>query len=445
MQYRHKRYIAYIFITIFSIGLPFIQINQNQIFLLSFDHKELHLLGSIFSTQEFYVMPFLLILLFVGIFFITTLLGRFWCGWCCPQTIFRTIYRDLIEGVILKLNKIANKQTPQNLSPFANKIKKVFSLLLITLICFSASAVLLFYFVPPYDFFAYLRNFSEHPVLLGFWIGIGLFFTFDIVSLKENFCIYVCPYSRVQSVLFDQDTQSVIYDVLRGGAIYHNLEKIPLPLKTRNPSAECIECQKCVRVCPTHIDIRAGMQLECINCLECVDACSSVMGKFNKKTLIAWSSQNAITQKSKIKYWRNKTIGYLVILGITIALAFIMGAKRDDIVLNIAHSGVLYTIHKNSTITNEYVLLVQNTTHQDLDLSLQIDHPNIAIIRPQKSFNIQANKKKRVVLVLKYIGAINALSSDQSIPFQLTLRSQTQPNLSTTKESVFIYPKNHQN
>lgn len=443
MQYRHKRYIAYILITILSIGLPFIQINENQIFLLSFDHKELHLLGSIFSTQELYVMPFLLILLFVGIFFITSLLGRFWCGWCCPQTIFRTIYRDLIEGAILKLNKIANKQIPQNLTPFANKIKKILSLLAITLICLSASAVLLFYFVPPYEFFAYLRNFSEHPVLLGFWIGIGLFFTFDIVLLKENFCIYVCPYSRVQSVLFDQDTQSVIYDTSRGGEIYQNLEKIPLPLKARNPQAECIECQKCVRVCPTHIDIRAGMQLECINCLECVDACSSVMGKLNKKTLIAWSSQNAITQKSKINYWRNKTIGYLIILGITLALAMMMAGKRDDILLNITHSGALYTIHKNSTITNEYVLLIQNTTHQDLELTLTLDHPNIAITRPKKSFLIRANKKKRVVLVLEYLGEIKHPSSDLSIPIKLTLTSPSHRNFSTTKESVFIYPKAH--
>lgn len=441
MQYRHKRYIIYIFITIFSIGLPFIQINKNQIFLLSFDHKELHLFGYIFSTQELYVMPFLLILLFVGIFFITTLLGRFWCGWCCPQTIFRTIYRDLIEGMFLKLNKIANKQAPQNLSSLTNKAKKILSFLVITLICFSASGVLLFYFVPPYEFFAYIRNFPEHPVLLGFWIGIGAFFTFDIVWLKENFCIYVCPYSRVQSVLFDQDTQSVIYDTLRGGEIYHNQEKIPLPLKTRNPQAECIECQKCVRVCPTHIDIRAGMQLECINCLECVDACSSVMDKFNKKTLVAWSSQNAITQKTKIRYWRNKTIGYLVILTITLILAMIMGSKRDDILLNITHSSALYTIHKNSTITNEYALLIQNTTHQDLSLSLFIDHPDIKVIRPKESFLIQANKKKRIVLVLEYIGKPQNPSSDLSIPLHLTLISQSHPNLSTTKESVFIYPK----
>lgn len=441
MEYRHKRYIAYVFITLFSIILPFIQINGNQIFLLSFDHRELHLFGLIFSTQELYVMPFLLILLFVGIFFVTTLLGRFWCGWCCPQTIFRTIYRDLIEGVILKLNKIANKQIPQNLSSFLSKCKKLLSLLAITIICFSASAVLLFYFVPPYEFFAYLSDVSNHTVLLGFWVGIGLFFTFDIVMLKENFCIYVCPYSRVQSVLFDRDTQNVIYDSKRGGNIYHQGEKIAIPPKTKDAQAECIECQKCVRVCPTHIDIRAGMQLECINCLECVDACSSVMKRLNKTTLISWSSHNALENKTKIHYWRNKTIGYVVVLSVTLVLAFFMASKRDDILLNIAHSGTLYTIRQNSIITNEYILLLQNTTHQDLTLNLSIDNPNIAIIRPTESLHIQANKKKRIILVLKYIGETPHRSQDLSIPIHLTLTDKNNPELKTTKESVFIHPK----
>lgn len=442
MSYRYKRYLTYAFITLFVCLIPFIQINQNQIFLLSFDRKELHLLGFVFSTQELYVMPFLLITLFVGIFFITTLLGRFWCGWGCPQTIFRVIFRDLIEGKILKLNKISNKQVPQDLSSTQTKIKKFLSFILITPLCLSASAVLLFYFVPPSDFFAYLANPLEHPVLLGFWLVIGVFFTFDIIFLKENFCIYVCPYCRVQSVLFDNDTQSVIYDENRGGAIFDSQKrKISTPLKARNPNAECIECHQCVKVCPTHIDIRAGMQLECINCLECVDACSSVMQKFNKPSLVQWSSPNALKNKSKVRYWRAKTIGYSLILSLAITLAFIMGSKREDILLNITRPTSLYTIHPNKSITNEYMLLVENTLPTKQTLQISTNHPNIKIIRPKKTFDIQAHKKKRLVLILKYDGKIDNPPRDVSIPIIISISNTKDPSIFTQKENVFIYPK----
>ncbi|WP_027327488.1 cytochrome c oxidase accessory protein CcoG [Helicobacter pametensis] len=442
MQYRLKRYITYCCITLIACILPFIQINQNQIFLLSFDHKELHLLGLVFSMQELYVMPFLLIILFVGIFFITTLLGRFWCGWACPQTIFRVILRDLIEGKILKLNKISNKQKTQDLSTWSAKLKKLISFLIITVLCFCASAVLLFYFVPPSDFFTYLLDPKDHLVLLGFWIGIGAFFTFDIFFLKENFCIYVCPYSRVQSVLFDEDTQSVIYDERRGGALFDShKERIPLPLKQRIPEAECIECQKCVKVCPTHIDIRAGMQLECINCLECVDACTSVMGKFQKPSLVQWSSPNAIRQNSKIKYWRTKTIGYSFVLTLSIFLAFFMGEKHDQILLNITRPTSLYTIHTDQSITNEYILLIENLNQKNQDFIISISHPDLEITRPKHKILIKGGQKRRTVLILKYKGKLQNPARDLSIPITIKISSTQNPSITTQRRTVFIYPK----
>lgn len=442
MIYRYKRYITYMIITICVISLPFIQINGNQIFLLSFDRKEFHLLGMVFNIQELFVLPFLLIMLFVGVFFATNLLGRVWCGWGCPQTIFRVIYRDLIEGKLFNLTQLNNKQKAPDLSTPSNKLKKLLSILLISLCTYSASAVLLFYFVPPYDFFSYLGNAKDHLVLLGFWLSIGTFFTLDIVFLKENFCIYVCPYSRVQSVLYDNDTQTVIYDQKRGGAIYQdNGEKFHQSLRLRDPQGECIECQKCVKVCPTHIDIRAGMQLECINCLECVDACSKVMGEKNRPTLVNWSSNNAIQTHSKVRYVRPKTIGYVLILILALALAFVMGGKKDDVLINITRPTSLYTIHKDGKITNEYALLIENATNEDQNFSLNIvQNPDIKVLRPKKEFAIKAKEKRRVILVLEYARELDVKDHDKSIPLILKLQSSKNPNLSIQKESVFIYP-----
>lgn len=442
MSYRLKRYITYCIITIFVVTLPFIQINGGQIFLLSFDKKQFHLLGMVFNIQELYVLPFLVILLFVGIFFATSLMGRLWCGWGCPQTIFRVIYRDLIEGAIFGLTNTSNRQKAPDLSSFGAKVKKFLSILIISIFTYAASAVLLFYFVPPYDFFSYLANPKEHLVLLGFWLSIGTFFTFDIIFLKENFCIYVCPYCRVQSVLYDDDTQTVIYNQKRGGAIYQdNGEKFSQALRFRDPQGECVECQKCVKVCPTHIDIRAGMQLECINCLECSDACSKVMEQKNLPSLIEWTSTKAIDTNSKVHYFRAKTIGYMLIISVCIALAIFMGGKRDDILLNITRTSSLYTIHQDGNITNEYILLVENTTQNPQNLLLGIEgNHNLEIIRPTKAIHVEPKEKRRVVFILSYKGKMEVKDQDKSLHFKLKLYSKEQPSLSITKESVFIYP-----
>ena len=125
-QYFKRRYWVYFAATLIIFCVPFIKINGNQIFLLSFDHKQLHLFGVAFDMQELYLMPFLLILMFLMIFFLTTLAGRVWCGWACPQTIFRVLYRDLIETKILKLRKrIENRQLEPDMSLGINKIKKL--------------------------------------------------------------------------------------------------------------------------------------------------------------------------------------------------------------------------------------------------------------------------------------------------------------------------------
>ena len=213
MNYRIKRYWAYIAATIVALITPFIQIGGNQIFLLSFDKKQLHLLGTVFDMQELYMMPFLLMLLFIGIFAVTAVGGRAWCGWACPQTIFRVIYRDLIETKLLGLRRIKNKQKEPDWSKPKNASKRVVAILLWTSLSLLAAADFMWYFVPPADFFVYMENPMDHTILLGMILSIAAFLVYDVVWLKEDFCIYICPYSRVQSVLYDDDTIQAIYRI----------------------------------------------------------------------------------------------------------------------------------------------------------------------------------------------------------------------------------------
>lgn len=226
-------------------------------------------------------------LLFLGIFFVTTLAGRVWCGWGCPQTIFRVIYRDVIETKLLGLRKrIDNKQQEPDMSLPINKLKKGAALLIWIGISVVAASNFLWYFIPPADFFTYLSNPAEHTILITFLAVLVAVMVFDIIFIKENFCVYMCPYSRVQSVLYDNDTIMTVYDYERGGKVF-DPKGIKLWKKPETPNAECTGCELCVKVCPTHIDIRKGMQLECINCLECADACTKVMANLAKRASLA--------------------------------------------------------------------------------------------------------------------------------------------------------------
>ena len=440
IYFRQKRYVMYIITTIIIMGLPFIKINGNQVFLLSFDKKQLHILGIVFDMQELYLMPFLLIMLFVGIFLLTTLAGRAWCGWACPHTIFRVIYRDIIETKILGLRKsIENKQKQPDLSSFQNKIKKVIGVIIWAALSFIAASNFLLYFVPPSDFFAYLNDFNNHKVLLGFIIAITAFLTLEIIFVQENFCIYVCPYCRVQSVLYDNDTKTIIYDTNRGSKVY---DKNGKALSKDEISGECIDCHKCVRVCPTHIDIRKGLQLECINCLECADACSSVMGKLNKISLVRWSSINSIDNNSKVRYFRGKTIGYILVILIALFIAIFLSLNKSTMLLNINRSSESYKILENGEIENHYLMLFQNTDNKPHTFYFRIlDNDDINIRLPKESFEIKAGGKMRKRVYLYTLKNNNTESSDKIIPITIEAYATDDKNIKNTKKSIFVYPQ----
>ncbi len=360
--------------------------------------------------QELYLMPFLLMLMFLGIFGMTVMGGRVFCGWVCPQTIFRVIYRDLIETKILGLRgRIKNKQKEPDMTKLENKVKKVVAVLIWTVLALIASADLLWYFVPPEDFFAYLAHPADHMTLFGTVIITALFLIYDIVFLKEDFCIYVCPYSRVQSVLYDDHTVMALYNPHRGGDIYdehHNKNfTAQKDLQAFEPAAECTTCESCVTVCPTHIDIRKGLQLECINCLECVDACTTVMGKLGKESLVTWSSDyEIIDQKGKTQYFRPKVLAYIgLLVGISIILG-LMGSKKEHMLLNINKENRLYAVERTAggkvQVDNAYEFLLQNTENEKLEFFFEVIPPKgmegkIIIVKPSKEFSAVPGIKKK--------------------------------------------------
>jgi cytochrome c oxidase accessory protein FixG len=456
--WRYMRYWFFGFATMVSLVLPWIRVNENHIFLLSFDKLKLHLMFVQFDMQEMYLMPFLLIILFVGVFGITVFGGRVFCGWMCPQTIFRVVYRDLIETKLLGLRKrIKNKQLDPDMSKPENQVKKVVAILIWTGLSFLAASNLMWYFVPPEDFFVYLQNPADHPVLVGSILITVAFLVYDVVMLKENFCVYVCPYSRIQSVLYDDDTVMAIYDEHRGGKIYSNdKEKMytkQKDLQAVEPNAECTACESCVTVCPTHIDIRQGLQLECINCLECVDACTTVMGKLGKESLVRWSSDREVLYRTgKTQYFRPKILGYLAVLAICAVLLGVMGSEKEHMLLNINKENRLYDMERLDADTiqvdNSYIFLLQNTLNEDHMYYFDVIPPKgmegkIKIAKPSEPFKARPGVKKKKIVIL-YTNEVLVEDSTKDTIIPITIRAYAlddKENIVVERKSTFTFPR----
>ena len=434
LSYAKRRYIFFACITLFVFILPFIRINDAQLFLLSFDKSRVDLFFTKFDMQELSLMPFLFITLFLTIFFLTTLAGRVWCGWSCPQTIFRTLFRDLLQTKILKIRK--NIQNKQN-EPQGQILKRALAVGIWCVLALIIAANFMWFFVPPFEFLAYISDPAEHKILLAFWLGIAAWLVYDVVILKENFCVYVCPYARVQSVMFDSDTIQVIYNQKRGGVIYEGREKFKKP---KEEGALCTGCEACVRICPTHIDIRKGMQLECINCLECSDACAKVMGHFNESSLIEWRSINSQNENKKVKIFRFRTVAYLVILCVVLVAAALMSGKKESMLLNINRTSELYKVLDQDEVENSYVFLVQNTQSKDHKFYFEIDDKSIEISRPNKPFTLKAGAKQKVIVTLK---SKNENTSEKDLLKHINIKAYAtdEPTISVQRQSTFIYPK----
>lgn len=392
-------------------------------------------MGVAFDMQELYLMPFLLIMLFMVIFFLTTLGGRVWCGWACPQTIFRVIYRDFIEGKLLGMHGRRNKQKAGK----SSKVKKVIAILIWTVLAAMAASNFMWYFIPPEDFFAYIANPADHKVLLGFVAVITLFLVYDVVWLAENFCVYICPYARIQSVMYDNNTIMEIYDEKRGGLIY---DKDGHKIADKPVEGDCTGCMACVNVCPTHIDIRKGLQLECINCLECADACAPVMASLGKDNLIKWTSYEAM-QTGKTKVFRFRIIAYIVMLTLAFVGLVLVGSKKEHMLLNINRTTELYAVRDGGKVENHYTFLFQNTDSKEHEYYFEVlGLSDIQIDRPTEPFKLQPGSKANKVVVLSTTKEL-ARNDRKDTPFPIKIRAYAlddKQKIVVERDAVFFYP-----
>ncbi|MDH5490728.1 MAG: cytochrome c oxidase accessory protein CcoG, partial [Myxococcales bacterium] len=290
-RFTRLRYLVFALLIGAYVLLPFLKIGGHPALFLDIEHRRFFLFGAAFNAQDFWLAFFL----FTGIGFVlivaTTLWGRIWCGYACPQTVFlEGIYRRIerwIEGP--RELRLRRRRAGLSLGLIGRKLLKH---LLFALLTLALSHVFLSYFVSLPSLLEMMRGSpSEHPEAFGWMAGMSALVYFDFAWFREQLCLVICPYGRLQSVLTDRDTMVIGYDGRRGE---------PRGKAADPEAADCVDCKRCVVVCPTGIDIRNGLQIECIGCAACVDACDQIMEKLGRaRGLIRYDSLNGLEGKPK--------------------------------------------------------------------------------------------------------------------------------------------------
>lgn len=358
---------------ILLIGLfagPFLRIDGDPMFLFNLLERKFIILGLTFWPQDFHLFALALVTFFVFIILFTVAFGRVWCGWACPQTIFmEMVFRKIeywIEGDAPKQRKLSKQEWNQE------KIsKRTLKYTLFALISFLIGNLVMAYVVGTDELSKIItegpgENMGNFTFVL---IFSGIFF-FVFSYLREQACIAICPYGRLQGVLLDSDSIVVAYDNVRGE---------PRDFFRKNENREevnkgdCINCSQCVHVCPTGIDIRNGTQLECVNCTACIDACDEVMVKVGYEPgLIRFASANNIAQGKKFKY-TPKMIAYTVVLvGLIGFLSFSLSTRSDVEATIFRAKGTFYTMTDDGNISNLYNLQIVNKTKNDFPLTIKL-------------------------------------------------------------------------
>lgn len=355
---------------------PFIRIGGQPLLLLNIFERHFVIFGRAFWPQDFVILAITLITFFVFIILFTVVFGRIWCGWMCPQTLFMEMVFRKIEYLIEGDANAQRRLNSEGLTfqkVWKKSLKHVVFISISVLIAHTAMA----YLIGPSKTWAIVH---QNPInnLAGFsgLVGFTVVFYSVFAWFREQACIAVCPYGRLQGVLLVKDSIVVAYDWLRGeprGKIRKGVEE---------KKGDCIDCKLCVHVCPTGIDIRNGTQLECVNCTACIDACDEVMLKIDKpKGLIRYASYNSI-ERGIQKLWTPRVIGYSAILGVLLSiLGFALLTRADVETTVLKVPGTLYQRSDAGTITNLYNVEFVNKTFSDLDLELKIISPAEATLR----------------------------------------------------------------
>lgn len=365
--YRLRTYFSYFFLLLF-FTVPFLKMNGEPLFMANILERKFILFGMIFWPQDFFIFGVGMLIFIVFIALFTVIYGRVFCGWACPQTIFmEMVFRKIeywIEG------DATHQRALKKQAWDAVKIRKrVTKWILFFLISFIIANTFLSYILGVDE----VIKMATEPISahMGTFVALMIFtsiFYFVYIWFREQVCLIVCPYGRMQGVLLDKESIVVAYDYKRGEPRHKFVKK-------DIEKGHCIDCELCVKVCPTGIDIRNGTQLECTNCTACIDACDTIMEKVNyPKGLIRFDSENGISQKKKLTF-NTRMKAYSAVLMVLIGLEVTLLATRSDYDATILRAkGMLYQEQPGDKVSNLFSIKLVNKTHDNLPVEMKVEN-----------------------------------------------------------------------
>ena len=360
-----RKWVAVILLIIFYAG-PFVKYNGDPIMLFNILERKFIIFGVVFWPQDFHLILLTFITSIVFIVLFTVIFGRLFCGWVCPQTIFMEfVYRRieyLIEGDIA-----AQKRLEKQAWGFEKIWKKSLKQIIFFLIAFVSASTLLAYVIGIDELLVFLRAGPlENPTAYaGLLIFSGAFY-FIFAFFREQVCTIACPYGRLQGVLIDKKSIIVGYDYKRGEP------RGPINKAKEGDLGDCINCNACVTVCPTGIDIKNGTQLECINCTACIDACDAVMDRIDKpRGLIRYDSEEGI-ETGHHSIFNTRSIAYSIVLTLLLFFVASLFMIRGDFEVTILRQrGALYQEYGADSLTNIYNYQIVNKIREPIDVQLK--------------------------------------------------------------------------
>lgn len=354
-------------------GLPWLQWNDRQAVLFDLAARKFHIFGLILYPQDFIYLTVLLIISALSLFLFTTVAGRLWCGYACPQT----VYTEIFMWIERKVEGDRSRRMKLDASPFSARklLLKVSKHGIWILVALWTGVTFVGYFTPVRDLLGQIAAISLGPWQI-FWILFYGFATYGNAGfMREQVCKYMCPYARFQGVMFDKDTWIITYDPARGEPRGKLSRK-----SVDEGTGDCIDCSLCVQVCPTGIDIRNGQQYECIGCAACIDACDQVMEKTGRsKGLIRYDTLNGVENGwTRKQLWRRvfrpRVLVYSAILLTVTGLLFTHIANRVPLKVDVLRDrGALSREVKNGIIENVYRVMLINGAEEDRHFTLSVE------------------------------------------------------------------------
>ncbi len=374
---------------LFSILLvaPWIDMGDHAALRFDIPNRKFHLFGITLLASDSSYLLFLFGSVVFSVFLVTALWGRAWCGWACPQTVFlESIIRPieaLIEGS--PRNRARLDQGPLTA---AKAWKKGLKFAVYLVVAGAVGTTVVAYFIGREGVLDAQFDPRTHPAGTAFFVAITALLFFDFAWFREQTCVVVCPYGRFQSVLLDADSVSVNYDARRGEPRG----------KKGSTTGDCVDCHRCVQVCPTGIDIRKGVQMECVGCMACIDACDDVMVRMNRpEGLIRFASLNELEAKPR-RVWRPRVVLYVIALVAVVAgLTFSLN-HREALEFSLARApGSLYTELPGDQVQNQANLRISNRSHTEREVRIEVVEPaGGSIVVPGQPLKMAAERELRV-------------------------------------------------